>query len=213
MVDGEKDPRNLMLLFQIDTVILREFNVVPQIEVSCTCYSQLIRRNCSTSRSATSPSRSGRRQMTRTASRRMTSSSPSAACCRRPQRSRPSRCRCSSRSSRRRLGRLWWVSPTLSSTAAHGSQRQPLTDQKDLLQTLTACFPVYGAQAVGERGDEFWDLIKTEVGSAASASSSRRSSTRRTRPSRWPLSARSSPLSAHSTPRPPTRRWVSGRPS
>jgi DNA repair/transcription protein MET18/MMS19 len=36
MVDGEKDPRNLMLLFQIDTVILREFNVAPQIEVSST---------------------------------------------------------------------------------------------------------------------------------------------------------------------------------
>lgn len=34
MVDGEKDPRNLMLLFQMDTVILREFNVAPQIEVS-----------------------------------------------------------------------------------------------------------------------------------------------------------------------------------
>lgn len=41
-------------------------------------------------------------------------------------------------------------------TAANG--------QKDLLQTIAACFPVYGAQAVGERGEEFWELIKTEVG-------------------------------------------------
>lgn len=34
MVDGEKDPRNLMLLFQMDAVILREFNVAPHIDVS-----------------------------------------------------------------------------------------------------------------------------------------------------------------------------------
>lgn len=33
MVDGEKDPRNLMLLFQIDRVILTEFNVKARIEV------------------------------------------------------------------------------------------------------------------------------------------------------------------------------------
>ncbi|EJT48863.1 hypothetical protein A1Q1_02122 [Trichosporon asahii var. asahii CBS 2479] len=34
VVDGEKDPRNLMLLFQLDKVILSEFNVKDQIEVS-----------------------------------------------------------------------------------------------------------------------------------------------------------------------------------
>lgn len=33
MVDGEKDPRNLMLLFQLDRVILLEFDVAPHIEV------------------------------------------------------------------------------------------------------------------------------------------------------------------------------------
>lgn len=34
MVDGEKDPRNLMLLFSIDRVILLEFEVKDHIEVS-----------------------------------------------------------------------------------------------------------------------------------------------------------------------------------
>lgn len=33
VVDGEKDPRNLMLLFQLDKVILTEFDVKDQIEV------------------------------------------------------------------------------------------------------------------------------------------------------------------------------------
>lgn len=34
MVDGEKDPRNLMMLFSMDKVILLEFDVKPHIEVS-----------------------------------------------------------------------------------------------------------------------------------------------------------------------------------
>lgn len=29
--------------------------------------------------------------------------------------------------------------------------------------SMAACFPVYGAQAVGERGNELWEAIKTEV--------------------------------------------------
>lgn len=33
MVDGEKDPRNLMLLFSMDRVILLEFDVKDRIEV------------------------------------------------------------------------------------------------------------------------------------------------------------------------------------
>lgn len=33
MVDGEKDPRNLMLLFSMDRVILLEFDVKDLIEV------------------------------------------------------------------------------------------------------------------------------------------------------------------------------------
>ena len=32
-VDGEKDPRNLMMLFVMDRVILLEFDVEPLIEV------------------------------------------------------------------------------------------------------------------------------------------------------------------------------------
>lgn len=34
MVDGEKDPRNLMLLFSLEKVILLEFDVKEHIEVS-----------------------------------------------------------------------------------------------------------------------------------------------------------------------------------
>jgi DNA repair/transcription protein MET18/MMS19 len=34
MVDGEKDPRNLMLLFSMDRVLLLEFDVKDHIEVS-----------------------------------------------------------------------------------------------------------------------------------------------------------------------------------
>jgi hypothetical protein len=35
MLDGEKDPRNLMLLFSMDRVILLEFDVKDVIEVTC----------------------------------------------------------------------------------------------------------------------------------------------------------------------------------
>lgn len=34
MVDGEKDPRNLMLLFAMDRVILLEFDISQMVEVS-----------------------------------------------------------------------------------------------------------------------------------------------------------------------------------
>jgi len=34
MLDGEKDPRNLMLLFSMDKVILLEFDVKDYIEMS-----------------------------------------------------------------------------------------------------------------------------------------------------------------------------------
>jgi DNA repair/transcription protein MET18/MMS19 len=34
MVDGEKDPRNLMLLFAMDRVILLEFEIKDHIEVT-----------------------------------------------------------------------------------------------------------------------------------------------------------------------------------
>lgn len=35
--------------------------------------------------------------------------------------------------------------------------------QKDLLLSIAACLPVYGAAAVQERGIELWEGIKTEV--------------------------------------------------
>ena len=38
-VDGEKDPRNLMLLFSMDRVILLEFDVTNHIEVSSLLFS------------------------------------------------------------------------------------------------------------------------------------------------------------------------------
>lgn len=81
MVDGEKDPRNLMLLFSMDKVILLEFDIKPHIEVSgglragggggLTC------RTCLTSLFATFRSHSAHHQTTRMGSPPMTSSWPS----------------------------------------------------------------------------------------------------------------------------------------
>ncbi len=41
MVDGEKDPRNLLLLFAMDRVILLEFDIEAMIEVSTQYYIRL----------------------------------------------------------------------------------------------------------------------------------------------------------------------------
>lgn len=38
-----------------------------------------------------------------------------------------------------------------------------LHSQKDLMLTMAACLPTYGAAAVGERGMELWEAIKVEV--------------------------------------------------
>jgi hypothetical protein len=38
-----------------------------------------------------------------------------------------------------------------------------LRSQKDLMLSMAACFPVYGSEAVEERGTELWEGIKTEV--------------------------------------------------
>lgn len=35
--------------------------------------------------------------------------------------------------------------------------------QADLMLSMAACFPTYGAAAVRERGKELWEGIKTEV--------------------------------------------------
>ena len=64
MVDGEKDPRNLLLLFSMARVILLEFDVEAVIEVrfspldSWLAIDNELCRIYSTSLSATSPSRS-----------------------------------------------------------------------------------------------------------------------------------------------------------
>lgn len=63
MVDGEKDPRNLMLLFAMDRVILLEFDISELVEVSSFPEHNLhckwlICRISSISHSATSPYRS-----------------------------------------------------------------------------------------------------------------------------------------------------------
>jgi len=39
--------------------------------------------------------------------------------------------------------------------------------QVDLMLSMAACFPTYGAAAVRERGKELWEGIKTEVGECA----------------------------------------------
>ena len=82
LAEGEKDPRNLLLAFAIDRVLLIEFNVSNYIEVCVGLCSSYLRertadtRTSSTSLSATSPSRSGHRLMTRTVSPQRTSRLP-----------------------------------------------------------------------------------------------------------------------------------------
>lgn len=36
--------------------------------------------------------------------------------------------------------------------------------KRDVLQSLTACIPVYGREGVGKFGGELWEGLKTEVG-------------------------------------------------
>lgn len=70
MVDGEKDPRNLMLLFAMDRVILLEFDISQMVEVSRSMHSKLGAdglRTSSTSPSVTSPYHSDPRQTILTA--------------------------------------------------------------------------------------------------------------------------------------------------
>ncbi len=62
LVDGEKDPRNLMLLFSMDRVILLEFEIADHIDVSIARFDQLNDRTSLISRFATSRSCSSHRQ-------------------------------------------------------------------------------------------------------------------------------------------------------
>ena len=75
MVDGEKDPRNLMLLFSLEKVILLEFDIKDHVEVSISRSTEvqlLTRRTCSTSPSAIFPFRSVHRPTTPMESLQMT---------------------------------------------------------------------------------------------------------------------------------------------
>jgi hypothetical protein len=79
LAEGEKDPRNLLLAFSIDHVVLVDFDISKHLEVSVTLSTVVQPSSCdyrnrtyTTSCSVTSPSLSGHRQMTLMASRRMT---------------------------------------------------------------------------------------------------------------------------------------------
>ncbi|KLT44071.1 ARM repeat-containing protein [Cutaneotrichosporon oleaginosum] len=129
MVDGEKDPRNLMLLFQLDAVILRDFNVAPQIEEMFDvtfCYFPITFRP-----PPNDPYRISADDL-KVALRGVLAATPAFA-------------------------------PVALPLFLEKFQTSSGQTMKDLLQTIAACFPVYGAEAVGERGEEFWDLIKTEI--------------------------------------------------
>ncbi|KAL7424900.1 hypothetical protein Q5752_000586 [Cryptotrichosporon argae] len=129
MVDGEKDPRNLMLLFSIDRVILLEFDVVPHIDALFDiifCYFPI------TFRPPPNDPYGITADDLKLALRECMAASPHFA----------------------RMAIPLFLEKL---TTATGQM------MKDLLQTMAACFPVYGANAVRERGPELWEAIKTEI--------------------------------------------------
>lgn len=81
VVDGEKDPRNLMLAFAIDRVLCIEFDISNHVEVSSKLpplpetHDLMTRRICSTSSSVIFLSLSDRRRTTHTVLHLMTSDS------------------------------------------------------------------------------------------------------------------------------------------
>ncbi|WVQ96214.1 hypothetical protein IAU59_003318 [Kwoniella sp. CBS 9459] len=129
MVDGEKDPRNLMLLFSIDRVILLEFDVKDHIEdfFDITfCYFPISFR----------PPPNDPYGITaddlKLALRKCMASSPYFA----------------------KMALPLFLEKFATSTGQ---------SMKDLMLSIAACLPVYGAEAVRERGSELWEGIKTEV--------------------------------------------------
>ena len=52
----------------------------------------------------------------------------------------------------------------------HNNLRTLTVGQKDLMLSMAACFPTYGAAAVRERGTELWEGIKTEIMYSSDAS-------------------------------------------
>ncbi|KAL1408286.1 hypothetical protein Q8F55_005092 [Vanrija albida] len=136
MVDGEKDPRNLMLLFQLDRVILLEFDVKAHIDdiFDITfCYFPI------TFRPPPNDPYGITADDLKNALRACMAASPYFA----------------------KAAIPLFLEKFI--TAAGPTLR-------DLLLTMAACFPVYGKEAVGERGEELWEVLKTEVFYSSSSS-------------------------------------------
>jgi DNA repair/transcription protein MET18/MMS19 len=145
MVDGEKDPRNLMLLFAMDRVILLEFDISAVVEDMFDvtfCYFPISFR----------PPPNDPYGITaddlKLALRGCLSATPHFAKLAIPL-----------------LLEKFATASGAAMVSVNWSARYDLalTRQKDLMLTMAACFPTYGAVAVGERGEELWECIKTEV--------------------------------------------------
>ncbi|WVQ79530.1 hypothetical protein IAT38_001629 [Cryptococcus sp. DSM 104549] len=129
MVDGEKDPRNLMLLFSMDRVILLEFDVQDHIEEFFDitfCYFPI------TFRPPPNDPYGITADDLKLALRGCMSASP-------------------------------YFSKAALPLFLEKFATATGQSMKDLMLSMAACFPVYGAEAVGERGDELWEGIKTEI--------------------------------------------------
>ncbi|WVQ75192.1 hypothetical protein IAR50_004803 [Cryptococcus sp. DSM 104548] len=128
-VDGEKDPRNLMLLFSIDRVILLEFEVRDHIEEFFDvtfCYFPI------TFRPPPNDPYGITADDLKVALRGCLAASPYFA----------------------KMALPLFLEKFATATGP---------TMKDLLQSMAACFPTYGAEAVSERGNELWEGIKTEI--------------------------------------------------
>ncbi|KIR60191.1 DNA repair/transcription protein MET18/MMS19 [Cryptococcus bacillisporus CA1873] len=129
IVDGEKDPRNLMLLFSIDRVILLEFDVKDHIEdfFDITfCYFPI------TFRPPPNDPYGITADDLKLALRECMASNPYFA----------------------KMALPLFLEKFATATGA---------TMKDLMLTMAACFPTYGADAVNERSKELWEGIKTEI--------------------------------------------------
>ncbi|WVR08275.1 hypothetical protein IAU60_005322 [Kwoniella sp. DSM 27419] len=129
MVDGEKDPRNLMLLFSIDRVILLEFDVKDHIEdfFDITfCYFPITFRPPPNDPYGITP------DDLKLNLRSCMAASPYFA----------------------KMALPLFLEKFATATGP---------SMKDLMLSMAACLPVYGAEAVRERGTELWEGMKTEI--------------------------------------------------
>ncbi|ORY34974.1 Dos2-interacting transcription regulator of RNA-Pol-II-domain-containing protein [Naematelia encephala] len=129
MVDGEKDPRNLLLLFSMEKVILLEFDVKDHIEDMFDitfCYFPI------TFKPPPNDPYGITADDLKLALRQCMSASPYFA----------------------KMAIPLFLEKF--STATGHSMR-------DLMLSMAACFPIYGVEAVGERGGELWEGIRTEI--------------------------------------------------